>query len=769
MNYQNKYLKYKTKYLNLKNQSGGFIKGIDKIVEKYNEATYGDLKTRLNEYMPLCSYDSIKKNNFILINDKNYILIDKKTDEDYKLFQLDNTFDISEIPKPHEMIKDDIVIPGINKFIFDKIHLIQAYQYNNNNIFRNFLSNVWITGYDFFNRLKDIIYKKFKGQILYQNNINVVLSFIFMNKFDFVLWHIFAVNILVTRIKELTREGKKIPEDYIIINYHVYNPIGKKNNIFSDIKTGILYDYLNAYDYLMIDALKNLDTFEKLVDNFNNTLSNIVTLNFNDQKDEFNLFLNIFKINYDHINENPNLIDQYNYSLYIDKYKDFNLYENKTTYKSLMRFINEYDRNYIKNKLILKLSCLIYLCHKINTELGASFRTAEYMLLDYFYGIGKIKNSCVPINQRQILTTMLELDDNQSLRSQPITNKFEEAFYKIFTQDFKEIKQYTFPDSYTDCGETTILNTFNYFLLKENGEFNLTDSDSWDPKLKKFYEKYPNMESMININIVQLKTDLAEVFNGRGDQIVYNNPVSQVDINTTVDNMIKTCAVLLNIQTDNFKDIFKKLKPTINIDDVVRDDTIIKYSDLFSLSLYYGHSEFNLNMNLIQNPFNSAGLSDLKNHWLNLWISNRVPLVPIYPKKFSLDHFKYYFYNRFDFFTEFPKDKQTEEICIEAVHPTQNLDDKYIVRYAYDNLDEVQNKTYKIFQAAVTFNGRALQHIPKELRDEFLCREAFANNIVSFKWIPHDKQEKSMIDKIRLIEDEKEKLRLLSFANPELL
>jgi hypothetical protein len=391
------------------------------------------------------------------------------------------------------------------------------------------------------------------------------------------------------------------------------------------------------------------------------------------------------------------------------------------------------------------------------------------MLLDYFYGIGKIKNSCVPINQRQILITMLRLKDTPELRSQKIADKLEDAFYKVFTQDFKEIKQYTFPGKYTDCGETAILNTFNYFLLEDNGCFNLADSASWDPKLKKFYEDYPSMESMTSVNIEKLKTDLALVFNDRGTQIEYNNKDNQYDINTTADNIIKTCAVLLNIQTDNFKDIFKKLKSTINIDNVVRDGTNIKYSDLFSLSLHAGHGEFNLSMNLIQNPFFSAGLHDLKDHWLNLWISNRVPLVPIYPEKFSLDHFKYYFYKRLYFFSEFPKDKQTEEICIEAVHPTQNLDNKDIVRGASDNLEEVQNKTYKIFQAAVSFNGRALQYIPIELRDELLCREAFANNIVSFTWIPHDKQEKSMIDKIRLIEDDGKKLRLLSFANPELL
>jgi hypothetical protein len=59
--------------------------------------------------------------------------------------------------------------------------------------------------------------------------------------------------------------------------------------------------------------------------------------------------------------DTPNIIDQYNYSLFIDKYKDFDSHSNKTTYKSLMTFINNYDENTIKNKLVLKLTCLIYL------------------------------------------------------------------------------------------------------------------------------------------------------------------------------------------------------------------------------------------------------------------------------------------------------------------------------------------------------------------------------------------------------------------------
>jgi hypothetical protein len=86
MNYYDKYLKYKNKYLELKNQDGGFIKG-DKIEREYTRDTYKFFTEKLDEQMPLCYFDSTKT-NFILINNNNYILINKKENDDYELYQL---------------------------------------------------------------------------------------------------------------------------------------------------------------------------------------------------------------------------------------------------------------------------------------------------------------------------------------------------------------------------------------------------------------------------------------------------------------------------------------------------------------------------------------------------------------------------------------------------------------------------------------------------------------------------------------------------------
>ena len=750
MNYHSKYLKYKQKYINLK-KYGGYIKEIQTI----NETDYSVLKSKLNEYMPLCSYDD-NKTNIILVNNDNYILINKKLDEDYKLYKLTNNFDIIEIIKSNGIIEDDILIPGINKMI-NGINLIQSYQYNNDDIFRNFLLNVWTSGYPFYNRLKDIIYKNLKGQILYQNNINIVLSIIFINKLDYVISLLYNLDTLI--LDDST-------------NYYNYDPSKKiKIKNFNDINSELLFDYINAFDYLMIDSIKIIDTFEKLQNKLNITLFSIDKNNIKEQIDEFNTFMKILNIIYKYIDTEPNIIDQYNYSLYIDKYKDFGIHPNPTTYKSLITFSNNYNYNTIKNKLILKLSCLIYLCYKTNIELGDAYKASQYMLLDYFYGITKIKNYCVPINRRQILLKILEIPETKILRETIITDAIETNFYKVFTQKFKQIKQYTFlePIRYTDCGETTILNLFNYLLLKDDGSFNLSDIFTWDIKLKEFYQKYPTMDSMVNENIEILKKNLSLVFNNRGNQIEYNNKKDECDINTEKYSIIKTCAVLLNINTNNFIDIFKKLNNKVKEEDIIiESNNKIKYSNIFTLDLWSGHGEFNLIFNQITIPgIEEKYNNHLKYHWIRLLNEKYLPT------KYSLEHFKFLSKNIRQFFeTKFSPELQTEEICIEAVNGNNVYlyDDNKIIQMklqkldSEENYDKVINKTYKISKAAVSFNYKNLENVPKDLLDKELCLIAFNSNQYAIEYIPYEFQDKNMVDKIKL-----EKLEYLKkYIDPQL-
>ena len=754
MNYQNKYLKYKNKYLNLKNHVGGFIKG--NLKKEIN--TYDDFKTNIDTLMPLCYYDK-SQSNFILINDQNYILIDKKTNEDYKVFKLTNTFDIIDNDKPCEMIKDNIIDPcirGINKLIYG-INLIQAYKYHNTDIFRIFLSKVWTSGYDFFNRLKDIIYKNLPdketkvltGQIVYQNQINIVLSLIFINKLDYLLLQINSVEINSDSINYFynVEKTKESDEKNKITNKQEKNIITN----FNDINTNILYDYIKYYDSHMVSELKTITTFDELCINLYMTLSIISNsdkisikkgepsvvnkFKFMEQQTDFNLLMSIIKEIYTYINENDHLVDQYNYSLYIDKYKSF-LLSNKlksTPHKSLLSFIS-YDRQYIKNKLILNLSSLIYLCYKTNIELGVWYKTSQYMILDYFYGMCKIKNECIPINQRQVLITILgELRNNEF-------DMLENNFYTLFKSPFKEIKQYKFPGGHTDCGETTILNVFNYFLIKENGEFNLTEIESWDEKLQIFYKKYKTMKSMINENIETLKTALAEVFNNRGDSVPYKYN-DEGDINTSMDNIINTCAFVLGIKSTNFKDIFKKLKPLINIDDVSIDLYIIKYSDVFTLELTNGHSEFKLNRKI--GDILDKG-NNLEYHWICL---NNYNL----PDNYSLDHFKYYIkYGSPDFFKNFPKEKQTDEFCIEAVKEADKWRGcGHNIKHVNPDILQKHLIGMQIYLSAFVYGNLDIGDIPSEIITTEFCYDALKMDIIIIKKIPKKYQNQTMIDFIK--------------------
>jgi len=768
MNYEKKYLKYKQKYLELKN--GGFIKGIDKIEEIYDASNYKLFLERLDNYMPLCSFDNTKT-NFILINDENYTLINKKLDESFKLYKLNDKFDIEEIAKPQLMINDDVIIPGINKMI-SGIHLIQAYQYYNNDIFRDFLEKIPKTAYKFFNKLVNIMYFSLNEKVLYQNNINILLSIIFINKLDYVISLLHNLHILLDEDKT---------------NYYTYTP-GKKIKYFNNnrnIEKGILIDYFSNYvQIIMSDSnlteykdFKKIDSFEKLKNHLNIVLSKIDELEFEkpEQSIEFNIIMKIINIIYKLVDSEPSLVDRYNYSEFINKYRLFiqsdpaiDLNKFNQNYKGVKKFINEYDYTAIKNTFIINFSCLIYLCYKTNSELGEEYKASQYILLDYFFGITKVNNNCIPINKRQVILKLLNIKESPDLKEDNVKNPLEIQYYETYKQIFRQISQYTFrdpPKKHTDCGETMLLNTFNYLLLKEDGTFNLTDIDSWDIKLKEFYLRYPNMESMLKVPISVLKTDLFTVFNNRDTRNIKYNKYG--DINTTMESIINTCCFILNIETDNFKNIFKKLNSAINEADIIIDgSTYLNYGNHFTLKFDDGHGDFKLKFLDINIPDIPNKLSD---HWINLKTLDNIP-----PNNYSFEHFKYLFHNNLDFFSEIlPIEAQTEKICIEAVNPSiifLGLSNRGI---SNQNFEKVVNKTDKIYKAFVSAHFSNLFEIPKECLNSELNNIAF-NQMIPYSYriiknIPKEFQEKQMIDKIKALDDEKLKQELIPFVRHDLL
>jgi len=222
----------------------------------------------------------------------------------------------------------------------------------------------------------------------------------------------------------------------------------------------------------------------------NKIFSSIENLKFEKEEKciEFNIIMKIMNTVYSYIDENPELIDRFNYSVYINKYRIFTNSFSPQNYNAIKTFINNYNKNIIKNKLIIELTCLIYLCYKTNKELGEIYKPAQYMLLDYFWGITINKNVCVPINKKQILLKILDITDTESSETNdPLEITFFNTIKKI--QNFGQ-QIYSFPTRYSDCGEKMLLNLFNNLLLKEDGSFNLEKIGEWDEKLRNFYLEY---------------------------------------------------------------------------------------------------------------------------------------------------------------------------------------------------------------------------------------------------------------------------------------
>ena len=395
--------------------------------------------------------------------------------------------------------------------------------------------------------------------------------------------------------------------------YKFINNLVSTNNIIDCIQ----------HDELYIDHLDKIKSFDELYI-FLNGLVNYLLEKKTDRSDiethstvqTFEIIMGIIDDVYAYVEKDLSIIERYNYSLYIHKLTALNVHNktvyNDSSYKQLLGFVNKNNYNYIKNKLILNISCLIFLCIKINRYVGPHFYCAQYMLLDYFLGISKINKFCTPINSRQILMKILSIPDTPEFRSTYPTNDDEILFFENSkNMYFTQIKQYTFPNDgieingYADCGETALINLFNYLLIGDNGMFDLSDSDSWDEKLRNFYLKYPSMENMNEVDISVLKADLALVFTKRGDKFLYNVP--QCDIIPSIENMTNICAILLNIPdpVDFFK-ICKKLKKTI-----IEENLFIEYLEDGMYEIYYkeniedtdydfvlrgepGHAEFSL-------------------------------------------------------------------------------------------------------------------------------------------------------------------------------
>jgi hypothetical protein len=394
------------------------------------------------------------------------------------------------------------------------------------------------------------------------------------------------------------------------------------------ISDEIILKYIND-EYINIDEYK-LYRFDSIY-RYKNDAINEYNKKYGcpkDIKNDFNVLIKIMKIVIEYIEFNQNqLINGYNYCLYIKKYKELNQkavrnpnqdelsynelnkkYESGK-YKAMINFI-KMDERKISTKLVFDLTQLTYIAYKTNQESGKlSLNLAQNICMDYFLGISKTVVPYMPINHRETLINITGQNSNNiSYIAENDDSQFKNEFDQIFYRNidipikFKLIPQseIEFTTSYPDCGESTILNFFNYLLLQPNDRFREIES-TWDSKIKKFYRKYYNMDILYNSPIRDVKNLWGTVIQDRY-QLIQKNMYNRGnhDFKPSIDNFNFLLKILLGLKIEkdySIIDLIKLINPFIKDDQIIKDGDStyqtyqINNEIIFKFSVYHAACE----------------------------------------------------------------------------------------------------------------------------------------------------------------------------------
>jgi len=752
MDFKNKYLKYKMKYLSLKdnssqdegikmkdegikmkyldlkNNTGGFIKtntknpldeqdynsyiDIDNIDDSITlKAECKDDKKIIydivNYYMPLYKISN-DDSNFILINDENYILVDHRKNDRYQLLRLKQDFSIEIVPVPYPVILDDnITINNIDSNT--KTHdILESYYLYKNSFFLQLVNiDFKDNKYYYYNKLINELYKNIgvaDKPILYNNSTdNFILKLIFINKLPKI------IDILNNFDNILNLDTR----DYKINNRHPFSIERDKT------KKKKLIDYIRGFKN--VKKLQNKD-FDNVIQEIQDTIYSLNDSH-TDQAD-IPLIFKIIKYVYTYVNSEPNFVYQYNYTNFIQKYNYTFIRKNKEgvemdpTYKKIKDFINEkYDE--IKLELIYELVYYLYILYKTNNEFTKEYTISQYLLFDYFLGCTKDKIIGFPINRRQTFVKIrnLEATDNLVIDYTSLLLA-QNAKYIIFfskNANYQYIAQSRMFDilknrRYVDCGERTLLNIFTYFLIDEKGNINI-ESTNFNNRLKIFFKTWKTIQLItVPSNIDNMKKDWGKVVENIpeliGDTSFYSAgyPITTYNINPTKENFIRISKILLNLKGDvTFKDILKRLNPTIEDSKIieVREGgyDCIKYGEIV-IQCSYEHAEFNLT------PINIDYV--YLNKYNHLYRINQSP------------------YN----ITLIPEQDLNDEICLIAVN-----ENGLLLNYIFES-----KRTPLVCFTAVNQNGKSIQYVPKQFLSEELYCTAVKSNAFSIQFVPKDLQ-----------------------------
>ena len=386
-------------------------------------------------------------------------------------------------------------------------------------------------------------------------------------------------------IRKLFTFGK-----YSIQMYFTTNIIGyfiTKNKLYE------LIDIINTIGLNIIQQKPTINSKNDLVIELNDCCKSTMSFILNENTKKF-FDEKCYEIDNVHCDENKtklsdlyNMISKetYKYILYevikyIENIKDYDLFniDNYTKYWNKHNSaINKGDiksQNDIKYDIILRLSEFIYLYYCIDQNY--SKHILNYYILNFIKSDNKLKYN---IN-------FLKIKDKDY-------NDIQNSLFEKFTLSNKEFKimEYKagFESKYgifSTCGETTILNIINYFIIKDKGIFDISKLQKGSDALKNFYIKYPNINLQFE-DENQTMIDWLDVVSNLPNKNIYNKFSN--DIHNNIKNIEYIFKTILN-SNKAFIDILNELnkdKIELKEDEYIDESENIKiiYSDENSLVL----------------------------------------------------------------------------------------------------------------------------------------------------------------------------------------
>ena len=294
--YKNKYIKYKYKYLQLKNKIGGKIltlSNIEEISEETDDHTISESISNISFYkvIPLRFYPG----NFYL----NYRLLKTINHSHFNIddphYNITNSFELEKIDFPiinefnennfKYLYKENIIINRNNIIPFDLLFLDSNYHILNNlnNFIKNNMNSI---NYDYFNKINKKLFHAING---ISNIPNIFSKYLFINKileFLKLLYNIdngniktlnditftFICNNIYIKINSMSDEELKYNIKILIDeNPGLINIDGKLNRLYNRRTIDEIREDLN-YIKICIDILKlydNKQAFINMCDTFN--------------------------------------------------------------------------------------------------------------------------------------------------------------------------------------------------------------------------------------------------------------------------------------------------------------------------------------------------------------------------------------------------------------------------------------------------------------------------------------------------------------------